>query len=150
MKSKGRFNHNKIYKMLNSARKLVFVRFTVTLDELLTIAEELRPYTAEAMKIEVAPWIRDYVVNMDDLYTELALEKIHNKPTRQDAIMLKDYTEFFGNCEPSERVNNLNFPEQESLPARKRLRTDGHKSHDEQNKSDKILMKGDPGMGKTT
>ena len=127
-----------------------FLLLIVTLEELKTIADKLRPYTADAMKIEVAPWIQDYVVDMDDLYTELALEKLHNKPTRQDAIMLKDYTELFRNCEPSERVHNLNLPEQESLPARKRLRTDCHKSDDEQIKSDKILMKGDPGMGKTT
>ena len=31
------------------------------------------------MKIEVAPWIKDYVTSMDDLYTELTLEKLGNE-----------------------------------------------------------------------
>ena len=48
-----------------------------------------------AMKIEVAPWIQDYVVDMDDLFTELQLEKIHNKPTGQERLLLEDYTELF-------------------------------------------------------
>ena len=45
---------------------------TVTEEEFLTLAEDIRPFTKDAMKIEVAPWIKDYVVNMDDLYTELS------------------------------------------------------------------------------
>ena len=47
------------------------------------------------MKIEVAPWIRDYVVDMDDLYTELTLEKLKNKPTGREAKTVKDYKELF-------------------------------------------------------
>ena len=52
----------------------------VALEELLDISNRLRPYTADAMKIEVAPWIRDYVVDMEDLYTELTLEEIKQQP----------------------------------------------------------------------
>ena len=51
-----------------------------SLEDLMSLAEELRPYTQDAMKIEMAPWIRDYNVNMEDLYSELSLEKIENKP----------------------------------------------------------------------
>ena len=35
------------------------------------------------------------MVDMDDLFTELQLEKIHNKPTGQERLRLKDYTELF-------------------------------------------------------
>ena len=49
--------------------------FAVSEEEFQTLAESLRPWTQQAMKIEVAPWIKDYVVDMDDLYTELKLEK---------------------------------------------------------------------------
>ena len=38
------------------------------------------------MKIEVAPWIRDYVVDMEELYTELKLDKNwNNKPCGMDS-----------------------------------------------------------------
>ena len=32
------------------------------------------------MKIEMIPWT-EYMVKMEDLYTELTVEKIENKPT---------------------------------------------------------------------
>ena len=71
--------------------------------EFLDIAEKLRPWTEQAMKIEVAPWIRDYVVDMDDLYCDLTLEKVENKPARQVNTRLKDYRELF-------RENEVNAP----------------------------------------
>ena len=121
----------------------------VTLDELQTIADNMRPYTADTMNIEVAPWIRDYVVDMDELYTELALEKIHNKVAGQDVKKLHDYQELFDKCESNERVDATDFPEQKSLPV-KTSRKDDHICTSKKYKSKKILMKADPGMGKTT
>ena len=118
-----------------------FVVLTVTLDKLQTIADNLRPYTADAMKIEVAPWIKDYVVDMDDLYTDLSLEKIHNEPTGEDCKRLNHYTELF------ERMQRCN--PQLCEPPAKSHRTD-LTSNSSPDKCDKILMKGDPGMGKTT
>ena len=118
-----------------------FVILTVTLDELQTIADNMRPYTADAMKIEVAPWIKDYVVDMNDFYTDLSLEKIHNKPTGEDCKRLNHYTELF------ERMQRCNS--QLCEPPAKRHRTD-QTSNSSPDKCDKILMKGDPGMGKTT
>ena len=50
--------------------------FVVTKDELLNLAKDLRPHTAKRMKMEPAPWIKDYVVDMEELYTELTLEKL--------------------------------------------------------------------------
>ena len=47
------------------------------------------------MKIEVAPWIEDYVVNMEELYTELRLEKIDYKLKGEEASVVDDYRELF-------------------------------------------------------
>ena len=86
----------------------------------MSLAEELRPYTQDAMKIEMAPWIRDYNVKMEDLYSELSLEKIENKPTGLWEQRLDSYTDMF----------------KESKYENFRVK--------------KILLKGDPGMGKAT
>ena len=67
------------------------------------------------MKIEPFPWLRDYYIDMNKLYTELILEKIENDLLLVQRFTLKDYKEMF------------DFKER-----------------------NKILIKGDPGMGKTT
>ena len=67
------------------------------------------------MKIEPFPWLRDYYIDMDKLYTELILEKIEYEVLGPKMRKLKDYKEMFD--------------------------TDGR---------DKILAKGEAGMGKTT
>ena len=61
--------------------------------EFLDIAEKLRPWTEQAMKIEVAPWIRDYVVDMDDLYSDLTLEKVENKTSSASKHEIERTTE---------------------------------------------------------
>ena len=72
------------------------------------------------MKIEPFPWLRDYYLDMNKLYTELILEKIENEVLGVKRLTLRSYKEMF------ERVQ-LNRPER-----------------------DKILLKADPEMGKTT
>ena len=67
------------------------------------------------MKIEPFPWLWDYYVDMNKLYTELILEKIENEVLGTSKRRLKDYEGMF-----------------------------------DSNGRDKILIKGDPGMGKTT
>ena len=91
--------------------------FPVTERELLVLAESLRPWTERAMKIEVAPWIREYVTEMQELYCELTLEEVSYKPSGKSKTKIENYT-------------NL-FDEHAEVP-------------------DKILAKGEPGMGKTT
>ena len=71
------------------------------------------------MKIEPLPWLRDYFVDMNDVYTELNLEQIENKARGEKFVTLKDYGDVL-------------------------IRDSGQKIRK------KILMKGDPGMGKTT
>ena len=59
------------------------------------LAENLRPYMARSMKMEPAPWIRDYVVDMEELYTELTLEKINNKLFIEIRRKVDSYGELF-------------------------------------------------------
>ena len=67
------------------------------------------------MKMEPFPWLRDYYVDMNKLYTELIPEKLENEVLWVQKVTLKDYKEMF-----------------------------------DSNGRNKILIKGDPGMGKTT
>ena len=69
----------------------------VTEEVLLHLADQLRPHMEQAMKMEVAPWIRDYVVNMEDLYSDLTLERIVNTSAFQKPLELRHYMEIF--CE---------------------------------------------------
>ena len=55
----------------------------------------MRSFTEEVMKIEVAPWIKDCLVDMKELYTELSLEKINNKPIVEETSVVEDYRELF-------------------------------------------------------
>ena len=71
------------------------------------------------MKMEPFPWLKGHLVNMDELYTELTLEKIERKLLGEETWSLQTYEDMF-NCNKSEHKNR------------------------------KVLMKADPGMGKTT
>ena len=51
----------------------------VSEDDLEDIAEGLRECTEEAMRIEIAPWLEGYTVKMEDLYTELTIEKVEKQ-----------------------------------------------------------------------
>ena len=47
------------------------------------------------MKIEVAPWIKDYVVAMPELYCELTLEEVACKPSGMERTIVEDYRTLF-------------------------------------------------------
>ena len=83
--------------------------------------------------IEVAPWIKEYVTDMDDLYSELTLEKLNDKARGQLRERLNGYQELFQVQEP-ETVDCG----QHKVPGKLRRR------------GRKILFKGEPGMGKTS
>ena len=128
----------------------------MTLEELLDIANAMRPYMAPAMKIEVAPWIKDYVVNMEELYTELVLEKINNRPFGHETDTLSDYRELF-------KTDNDNDSQEPTVAKRLRLHDPNDTITGEiviefpvdlvtrkcQPVAHKIIIRGDPGMGKT-
>ena len=64
----------------------------------MALVEQIRPFTEQAMKIEVAPWIHDYVVDMEKLYTELTLEKVHNILEGEETNVVDDYRDLFAKC----------------------------------------------------
>ena len=108
----------------------MLIYLVVTHDELLKMANDLRPSTAKRMKMEPAPWIRDYVVDMEELYTELTLEKVDQKLFREQRRKLDNYKQLFAWHNPGmlEYLNIMYY-----LP--------------DWSPSRKILIKGDPGMG---
>ena len=119
-------------------------------EDVTSLAEELRPYTADAMKIEVAPWIRDYVVDMEDLYCEQKLEKLHNKPFGVSEQPLKDYKELFVG---SEQELELTCDGTSIGPIRsgaRMFKTCNKAAQVRRVKGRKVLVKGKPGIGKTT
>ena len=105
----------------------------VTYDALLELADNIRPYVAKSMKMEPAPWIRDYVVDMEELYTELTLQKIDKKLFRDERRQLENYKVLFAWHKPGmlEYLDITYFCPNFS-PKRR------------------ILIKGDPGIGKTS
>ena len=104
---------------------------SVTEEEFQTLAEDLRPHMEQAMKIEVAPWIREYVTDMENLYSELTLEKLDNKPFGSGSKKLDTYKELFVNPGTSGFRSDTNV-QQKKIPRKT------------------VLFKGDPGIGKTT
>ena len=103
----------------------------MTEEELERLAEALRPYVERDMKVEVAPWIKEYVSEMEDLYTELVLEKLHNKPYGPVRETLDSYRQLFGAKGTSDE-GGVALGSPSNLLGRK------------------IPMKGDPGIGKST
>ena len=112
------------------------------------------------MKIEVAPWIRDYVTDMDHLYTKLILEKVKNGTLEEGTTTLKDYVQLFDDSvTQNPKINPLVKKKVITVKSRSTKR----KSVIDRNKSvvakgvqtenctvNRILGKGDPGIGKTT
>ena len=102
-------------------------------DDLVELAEDLRPHTAQSMKMEPAPWIRDYVVDMEELYTELRLEKIDKKLFREERMELESYKVLFSLHKPGMlEYLDIRYYCPNLSPKKK------------------ILMKGNPGIGKTS
>ena len=97
----------------------IYVASSIAEAEFLSIAEKLKPFTEERMKIEPFPWLNDYFIGMDELYTELTLEKVERKLLGEETWTLQTYEDMF-NCNKSQYKNR------------------------------KVLIKADPGMGKTT
>ena len=83
------------------------------------------------MKIEMSPWVESYTVKMDELYTELSVEKIENRPAGPQGEVLKNYSELF-----TDSGFNQESPGKEP---KRRFKKKG--------KGRKILIKSDPGMG---
>ena len=71
------------------------LKLIVTEAEFLDVANRLKPHVERRMKIAPFPWLRDYFVDMNKLYTELILEKIENEALGQKRRTLKGYEQMF-------------------------------------------------------
>ena len=82
--------------------------------------------------MEMVPWLRGYTVQMEDLYTELTVGKIENKPTGPESKVINDYKELFDQAQLSHspRKGKGRFKKKE--------------------RGKRFLVKADPGLGKTT
>ena len=110
----------------------------------MAIAEELKLYMAEAMKIDTAPWVNACTeVDMEELYSELSLQKLKNKPTYTQNINISDYRELFQETE-NEPEHNGGEKNESKIDRQKKSVQIGQK------RGKKVLCKGGPGMGKTT
>ena len=115
-------------------------------EELITIAEDLKPFMEEAMKIDTAPWVKAYTeVNMDELYTELTLERLENQAKGTMGRQISDYKEIFGDISLSD-AGETSASTTKIAAVEDKTRKPNHRKR----KAQKILLKGDPGMGKTT
>ena len=136
------------------------------------LADKLRPWTEKAMKIEVAPWIKEYVVDMDELYTELSLERAEYKLSREQCKVLESYKEVFkdpeevicGAINEDVEIKSVQYLKKKNETRRQKgfkslLPCMGKYNHEETRETEnveevkegkKILFKGEPGMGKTT
>ena len=63
--------------------------------EFLHIAESLKPFTEDRMKLEPFPWVQGYLINMDELYTELTLETLNNTRFGVTGKTLRNYVDMF-------------------------------------------------------
>ena len=68
----------------------------------MSIAEKLKPFAEDRMKIEPFPWFEGYRINMDEVYIELTLEKVERKLLGEET--LQSYEDMFS-CNKSEHKN---------------------------------------------
>ena len=73
----------------------------------------MKPFTEERMKLEPFPWLQDYLINMDELYTKLTLEKLDNTRFGETGKTLGNYKEIFksglqgkANCKTEKEKEN--------------------------------------------
>ena len=100
------------------------------------------------MKIDTAPWVKACTeVDMEELYQELSLERLENQATGTKGRPIRDYKEMFGEISSTDtREGSTGASSVASAIDEDNTR----KHYSRKRKGKKILLKGDPGMGKTT
>ena len=63
--------------------------------DLVLLAENLRPFIEKTTKLEMAPWVRAYTVDMEKLHTDSVLDRIENTPTGEEFKPISNYRELF-------------------------------------------------------
>ena len=84
--------------------------FFLTETDFNTIAEELRPYTEDMTKIELSPWAKSVTADMENIYTELTLEKVGDTIKGQKTTPLGHYKEMFVEHGQRKRVLGVGDP----------------------------------------
>ena len=68
------------------------------------IAEKLKPFAEDNMKIQPLPLWPSHLNDMDELYTNLTLRKVERKLLGEESRILQGYEDMF-NCNKSEHKN---------------------------------------------
>ena len=111
------------------------------------IADDLKPYTEDAMKIDTAPWMKACTeVDMDELYTELTLERLENQAKGPKGRTIRNYKEMFEEFSSNNKGENSTG----TISVKRGMDEGKARTRPRRQKGKKILLKGDPGMGKTT
>ena len=139
-------NHGLRQKSLVPSQSLVYdVSFPDA--DLVLLADNLRPFIEKTTKLEMAPWLRAYTVDMDRLYTDPVLDRKENTSTGEEVQpitvdMSKMYTDSV-----LDRIQNTPVEEEFKLISdyRELFLLD---PTDITGK--KVLVTGDPGKGKST
>ena len=63
--------------------------------DLVLLADNLRPFIEKTTKLEMAPWVKAYTVDMDKLYTDSVLDRIENTPSGEEFKLITNYRELF-------------------------------------------------------
>ena len=108
----------------------------VSEEEFEAFVDEVRPFIGRNMKITRHPWQENSEVNMDDLFSELILQKL---PIGCEHKQLESYKDLFVCPEAGDESKKL-VDEGVVRKVRKTIKI----------QSRKILMMGDPGVGKST
>ena len=133
--------------------------------------ETLQDHYRRTLKIEMAPWAKGYTVEMKDMYTDVALEKVENKPSGPDTISITSYQDLF-DINPStnqiqQKVDRKRQSSKIPVPVKSgkssplpRTKAKGNQqksfnrqrttSHSSRASGKRVLIKAEPGMGKTT
>ena len=125
----------------------------------------MREYYKRTLKIEMAPWASAHSVDMKEAYAELVLEKSENRTRGQTFVGIKDYKELFkDSMGPPEMVSKKRQPSHIPVPTQKSPLVTKRKTRapnagvsktktrlkDKKSPGRRILVKGNPGNGKTT
>ena len=68
-----------------------------TVHDFLALGNTLRQYMQQIMKMEVAPWIKDYTIDVDKVYAELIFELEKRAPIGPKKSEVKGYQKVFAN-----------------------------------------------------
>ena len=117
-------------------------------EEFEAVIEEVRPFIGKTMKIRKYAWQENSEVDMGELFSELILQKLNNKSYGRECKHLRSYRGLFvcsGTVDESTKI----VDEGVVRNVRKTINNEGVVQK-VRIQGRKILMKGDPGVGKST